>query len=538
MARRSSFFVSLERVARAAARAQREAEANQRRRVRDQLRQERQTLRLREQHSKWERQQYLIARETETSRLNTELEAEVASIQGVLSARQTATQAAVIASLMPHHQPPALVVPPELLQGRSVPVRSTFTAAVTPRAWWEKLLGRTERFNRETANAETAYASATKEHADGEAIRATKLTAFREDHALKAKAYEAEYGERRAQTETFAENFRNGDAEAAQAYYGIVLDRSPYPDGFPQEFRIAYDRSARQLVIDYELPTVDVVPPVAEYRYVKSKDSIEEKPRKAAEIKDLYREVIAAVCLRCLHECFSVDSSGVVAVMTFNGFVNTVDPATGNHVRPYVISVRTTRERFAEITLDRVDTKACLRNLGAQVSAQPSELVAVKPIIEFDMVDKRFIGERDVLSEIDARPNLMDLTPAEFEALVGNLFTKMGLETKLTRTSRDGGVDAIAYDTRPILGGKVVIQAKRYRHTVGVSAVRDLYGTMMNEGANKGILVATSSYGPDAYDFCKDKPIELVDGGGLLYHLDQVGVKARIVFPDDSAASA
>jgi restriction system protein len=103
----------------------------------------------------------------------------------------------------------------------------------------------------------------------------------------------------------------------------------------------------------------------------------------------------------------------------------------------------------------------------------------------------------------------------------------------LTRSSRDGGVDAIAYDTRPILGGKVVIQAKRYKNVVGVSAVRDLYGTMMNEGANKGILVTTSNYGPDAYEFAKDKPIELIDGGGLLYLLDQVGVSAKIILPDD-----
>jgi len=39
-----------------------------------------------------------------------------------------------------------------------------------------------------------------------------------------------------------------------------------------------------------------------------------------------------------------------------------------------------------------------------------------------------------------------------------------------------------------------------------VSAVSDLYGTMINGGANMGILVTTSSYGPDASDFYKDKP--------------------------------
>lgn len=93
----------------------------------------------------------------------------------------------------------------------------------------------------------------------------------------------------------------------------------------------------------------------------------------------------------------------------------------------------------------------------------------------------------------------------------------MGLETRLTRSSRDDGVDVVACDQRPVLGGKVVIQAKRYCKTVGVSAVRDRYGTMMNEGANKGILVSTSGYGNDAFNFAKDKPIELIDGARLLY---------------------
>jgi len=157
----------------------------------------------------------------------------------------------------------------------------------------------------------------------------------------------------------------------------------------------------------------------------------------------------------------------------------------------------------------------------------------VKPIIEFDMVDKRFIEQNDILSNLDSRPNLMDLTYGEFENLVSDLFGKMGLESKLTRSTKDGGVDAIAFDCRPILGGKVVIQAKRYKNTVGVSAVRDLFGTMMNEGASKGIIVTTSGFGPDAYDFAKDKPLELIDGGGLLYLLDQVGIRARIIMPQE-----
>jgi restriction system protein len=133
-------------------------------------------------------------------------------------------------------------------------------------------------------------------------------------------------------------------------------------------------------------------------------------------------------------------------------------------------------------------------------------------VLEFSMVDPRFVAESDALSELDQRPNLMELSPTEFEALIQNLFTKMGLEARQTRPSRDGGVDCVAWDPRPIFGGKVVIQAKRYKHTVGVSAVRDLFGTLQNEGASKGILVTTSGYGQASFDFAQNKPIELIDG--------------------------
>ncbi len=150
------------------------------------------------------------------------------------------------------------------------------------------------------------------------------------------------------------------------------------------------------------------------------------------------------------------------------------------------------------------------------------------------MVDPRFIDTPDVLSALDARENLAELTPGEFEALITNLFSKMGLETRLTQASRDGGVDCVAWDMRPVVGGKVIVQAKRYKNTVGVGAVRDLYGTVLNEGAAKGILVTTSGYAKSAFDFAKNKPLELLSGSQLLFLLkEHTGVRAKIEFPHD-----
>lgn len=93
---------------------------------------------------------------------------------------------------------------------------------------------------------------------------------------------------------------------------------------------------------------------------------------------------------------------------------------------------------------------------------------------------------------------------------------------------KDGGVDAVAFDLDPIRGGKIVIQAKRYTNVVGVSAVRDLYGTVMNEGATKGILVSTADHGPDAYTFAKDRPLTLLNGNNLLHLLHKHGQQAKI----------
>jgi restriction system protein len=214
--------------------------------------------------------------------------------------------------------------------------------------------------------------------------------------------------------------------------------------------------------------------------------------------------------------------------------VESVDRGTGRDVKTCVVTLRTTRDHFLQIDLRRVEPAACLKALNASVSKSPTELAPVRPVLEFSMVDKRFIEEVDVLSGLDQRINLMDLSPSEFEHLLSNLFSKMGLETRVTQASNDGGVDCVAFDPRPIFGGKVVIQAKRYKHTVGVSAVRDLYGTVLNEGASKGILVTTSGFGKAAEEFIQGKPIELLSGTNLLYLLaEHADVQAKIVMPDE-----
>ena len=286
---------------------------------------------------------------------------------------------------------------------------------------------------------------------------------------------------------------------------------------------------------DYQLPTVDeIIPTVETYKRVKATGGMIEIIKKEPARRQLYVNAVASTVLRTLQEIFRADQFKYVGVITLSGFVETIDRGTGHQIRPYVLSVRATHEEFERLNLEHVEPSTCLKRLTAVVSRSPAEQVPIKPIVDINMFDRRFIQEQNIIAGLDNRTNLITLTPGEFKSLITNLFQKMGLETKLTQPSRDGGVDCVAFDQRPILGGKVVVQAKRYKNTVGVGSVRDLFRTMINEGASKGVLVTTSGYGKASFEFANGKPIELISGSNLLYLLrEYVGVDAKIEPPDD-----
>lgn len=532
---RRSFTSLLNQMARETARQQRLAEAEQRRRVRAQIQAERAAERQQMLEARETKQEYIESRIAEAEDATEELKDRVKELVGILSHTLTINDAVNFDDLKTKDEFPAFgVVGSDVPPEATVPTRDAFVPSLKPPGFLGKVMPHLQvRYQEAVEQAERDFQAALTAYEAHEAQRQRELqNAFLEYEKKKAE-HLAKVAAQNQEIEDFKASYQAGDPVAIVAYCSIVLERSNYPEDFPQEFRVAYVPESKQVVVDYELPSPVVIPDAVEYRYVKSRDEIQPKPRKQTEMRELYQDVIASVTLRTCHELFEADQAGHYDAIAFNGFVHTVDRATGNDIRPYLISLRVTRERFSEIDLSRVDKRVCLRNLGAQLSQRPDEVQPIKPLVDFNMVDRRFVEQSDILADLESRPNLMELNPFEFENLVGNLFRQLGLETKLTRSSRDGGVDVVAFDLRPVLGGKVVIQAKRYKNTVGVSAVRDLFGTMMNEGANKGILVTTSGYGPDAFDFAKDKPIELIDGGQLLYLLDQCGVKARIVFPEE-----
>jgi restriction system protein len=226
--------------------------------------------------------------------------------------------------------------------------------------------------------------------------------------------------------------------------------------------------------------------------------------------------VIYQIVFTCLHSIFGLDKYGRVESVVINGKVNTIDKATGNHIEPYILSINVKKEDFKILNLASIDPRTWFRSAKGIAATNLSVATPVLPVVVLNKEDRRFIEGYGVIGNFDDSMNLATMDWQDFENLIRELFewefSTNGGEVKITQASRDRGVDAVAFDPDPIKGGKIVIQAKRYTNVVGVSAVRDLYGTILNEGANKGILVSTSNYGNDAYEFAKGKPITLMNG--------------------------
>ncbi|GAA3284117.1 restriction endonuclease [Dactylosporangium vinaceum] len=395
-----------------------------------------------------------------------------------------------------------------------------------------RLLGGEARYARERAQAELDFAAAVDAYRTYEVNRQRRVAEARRVHAGRQAAARAEADTHNAKIDRFAAAVRGGDRHAVSRYAQMAIDRVPDPPRFRRQRLAGYVPESTLLALEWQLPAIDVVPAQRAFKWVKTRDELVGTSRPAVDIRQAYQKLVAQLALRAVHTVFSIDRFSLVNTVVFNGYVEAIDPVTGQSITPCLIMLRANREQFSGLKLANVDPVACVRKyFGADVSPHPEELQAVTPVMEFKMADPRIIDPVDVISRIDKRPNLLELTAKEFEYFVHNLFTRMGFDTKVVAASGDGGVDCVAYDPTPIRGGKYVIQAKLYNKTVPPAAVRDLYGTMQHEGAKSGILITTSGYGPSSYEFANGKPLQLIDGSGLLAICKEYGIPARIVPP-------
>jgi restriction system protein len=136
-----------------------------------------------------------------------------------------------------------------------------------------------------------------------------------------------------------------------------------------------------------------------------------------------------------------------------------------------------------------------------------------------EVIRAKYIGLPETQSDKVAA--LFDLSSRQFEHLTERLYHSMGYDTWLTKPSRDGGRDVIAKINDGARHEFLLVECKRYLGTVDVGIVRELYGVVNSEKANRGVLVTSGKFTPDAQKFADDNSMQLINGDKFVLLLNE-----------------
>jgi restriction system protein len=460
-----------------------------------------------------QRQDYIGARKAEAEAGTAQVQARTQQLEAILATGLSRPSYVGPESLRQVPQEPAFD-PGGLARPIPQPVWGDY--APTPPGALASVFGGRARYQREYVAARDAYDRAGHVWRQAEQQRQHQLAAARSQHEALLARNREEAEKHNQMINRMVAGLAVRGQQAVEDYLRTVLGRVPQPSDFPCRTDAAFSPQAEQAVVQVELPGRDVVPTVRGYKYIQSRDELQELVRPAKETGELYRLVIAQLALLITRDLFDADHR--LASVAFNGHVDAVNPATGQREYPCLISLSVEREAFAELVLDQVRPDVCLRHLNALVSPHPYELEPVTPILDFDLTKYAFVDGMDAVSSLDSRPDLMDMSPTEFEHLVRQVFEAMGMEGWTTHHSYDDGVDAVVVNRTPLVGGLTIVQAKRYRSVVGVNHIRELAGAMEEKRAGRGVLVTTSWFASRTWKKASEHGrIELIDGPRLVY---------------------
>jgi restriction system protein len=156
----------------------------------------------------------------------------------------------------------------------------------------------------------------------------------------------------------------------------MVLNASEYPETFPSGFELGYIAETRMLVLDYSLPAMEALPSVKAYRYVATREEIQPVAVAESWLNKTYDSVLYQIALRTMYELFQSDEAQALDAAVFNGWVNSIDKATGKEVDACVLTIQASKSEFLEIHLGQVDPKARFKRAQRDLRCKTDSAIA------------------------------------------------------------------------------------------------------------------------------------------------------------------
>lgn len=136
----------------------------------------------------------------------------------------------------------------------------------------------------------------------------------------------------------------------------------------------------------------------------------------------------------------------------------------------------------------------------------------------------------------DLLQRILEQSPNFFERLIVDLLVAMGYggshddAARQLGKSGDGGIDGVIDEDRLGLD-RIYVQAKRYAvgSSVGRPEVQGFVGSLVGQGASKGVFVTTSAFSRQAIDYARglQQRVILIDGAQFTELMIEFGVGVR-----------
>ncbi|GEM_PF-1076373 len=507
---------------------------DQQARAREKEQQRKNVERKRLAEEKEKKHKYIETRKAEVDRKNLLIKLTVRELKNILSgnlnrsARQNLKAARYVPDLPrlnPERKP---ATPPKIPLWENLDQR--------PPGKLRRAFGGMARYEKRVAAAREQYDKELLDTQAREVARQQQETDQQRRHETETQAIREAAKKQNEVLDAHIKGFAAHNKADVEWYYERVLNAVPLPRNFSHEVEVVFHPSEEEVLARFALPERKLMPTFESYTYVQTKDEQRPKARKAADLAALYRDVISQVALLCVRDLFNSDP--VLNCVGFNGHIHATNPATGEEEYPCIISLKVERSDFpVDRHIKKVISEACIRNLNSIVSNHPYDLEPIEPIIDFDIAKFSFVEGFDAIATLDSRPDLMDMSPTNFEHLVRQVFEAQGAEGWTTQQSNDDGVDAVIRRPDTILGGIIgIVQAKRYRNPVGPNHIRELAGAMEEKKAGYGILVTTSKFTKRSEQKAREHGrMQLIDGNELKYLIkEHLGKDVLISIPEKS----
>lgn len=378
MGRRTSFTRTLLQISRDLERAQKAQMRRARALEREAVKQQRES-----------KQQYQLRRQAEADRLSREAADEVQQLRTLL--QRPLQKFAGLNKLKRWFSFPAASPPEELIRARVEPTWDEWKKQIAkPKrvGFFEFLfhgrLGKNKRVEThlaaEVERVQGVLAQAIEDWKSWETERERRLAAYHEGYERDRQQLIKEIEEHNAQVDELQEAYLRGEPDAILTFNEALLAGLHYPEDFPSQCEASYCSKNRELVVDYQLPAPAAMPDVAEYKYVKTKDSIEPKTMKVSDQNSLYKTVIQSLVLRTLKQLVVAAHPSKLETLVLNGLVETTNPATGRRESMCAISVRIHKEQMVNVNLSHLDPEACLKNFKARLLTKVDPFTPVVPL--------------------------------------------------------------------------------------------------------------------------------------------------------------